>query len=996
MKGDEKFLETYNKLNDAQKEAVDSIDGPVVVVAGPGTGKTQILTLRIANILRQTDTRPEQILALTFTEAGASAMRSRLASIIGVTAYRVPIFTFHGFCNEVINRFPEFFPDILGSRPAGEVDRITIMQKVFDESHFEYLASFRSPYHYVKPSLRTISLLKREAIDQDELRARLDREEKEIANALDYRHEKGAHKGKVKGMYLERELSIAKNRELATLYDGYEVGLAKNKLFDFDDMITALVRGLEKNEELRLILQEEYQYLLADEHQDANGAQNKVLELLSSFHESPNLFIVGDDKQAIYRFQGASLENFLYFHNRFPEAKLINLTQNYRSTQTVLDTAHQLIPTKDFKLSACPPAGEVGVGHAESKIFVREFLGADDEATAIAREVASKIKSGVRPIEIAIFTRTNRELGVYSSALVRADVPVSIETKEDVLEDTEIEKILLLINTAVNIGDDGPLVKVLHLDCFVISELDIYLLARAASRSRKSIWQICQSTEELNQIGLQNVSEILRVVKLISAWSKEGYNISPARLVSNIANNSGVTAQMLNSPNAETKLAKLAMLLSYLESFTRSRRGARINDLAELLQLVDDYNVLEVDSKGVVNDKVKLCTAHRSKGLEFDHVYIVGAVEGNWSGGRSHSDFKIPGIMATSKKDEEADDKRLFYVAITRARQDLAISYSIVREDGKAQLPSRFLGELPGNCIIKESYLEKPGAADILNRLSPADLPRKNEREIKSLVTEVLLDRGLAVTGLNNYLKCPWQYFYRTLLRVPEPQTVPLMFGNAVHRAMKIFFDAWAERKDLTKETFVARLELELERESFNDKELANAKKEGAAALLGYYDHWYPNWNREIKNEFPVDVTISISDLNIRLTGKLDKIEFGAAGQVGVVDYKTGKPKSRNFIEGKTEEDGSGDYKRQLVYYKLLLDLFDGGKYCMDGGIIDFIMSGENGKPRREEFVITKEEVAALRADVERVLDEILSLSFWNKRCDDKTCEYCKLREMIS
>ena len=352
MKDEKVFNELYAKLNKAQREAVDTIEGPVMVIAGPGTGKTQILTLRIANILRRTDTAPEQILALTFTEAGTSAMRTRLASVIGVRAYRVPIFTFHGFCNEIINRFPEYFPQILGSRPASELDRITIMQKVLDDTKLEHLASFRSPYHYVKPALRTISLLKREAIDPSALRARLDAEEKDILSAFDYRHEKGAHKGKVKGVYLEREMAVAKNRELAILFDGYEAGLAREKLYDFDDMIVTLVRKLEENEELRLILQEEYQYLLADEHQDANGAQNKVLELLSSFHQSPNLFIVGDEKQAIYRFQGASLENFLYFHRRFPEAKLIALEENYRSTQAVLDVAHKLIPGEKVKLKA--------------------------------------------------------------------------------------------------------------------------------------------------------------------------------------------------------------------------------------------------------------------------------------------------------------------------------------------------------------------------------------------------------------------------------------------------------------------------------------------------------------------------------------------------------------------------------------------------------------------------------------------------------------------
>ncbi|MBI3632015.1 MAG: ATP-dependent helicase, partial [Candidatus Vogelbacteria bacterium] len=767
-----------------------------------------------------------------------------------------------------------------------------------------------------------------------------------------------------------------------------EKGLAKKKLFDFDDMITTLVRGLETSEDLQLILQEEYQYLLADEHQDANGAQNRVLELLSSFHDSPNLFIVGDDKQAIYRFQGASLDNFLYFHKRFPRAKRIDLADNYRSTQTVLDTAHKLISGRGVKLNAC-------AGHKEKEILVREYLGAEDEADAVANEVSEKIKAGVVPNEIAIFTRTNRELSVYSAALLRAGVPMSIETKEDVLDDTEIEKILILIKAAAQIGDDGALVKALHLDCFAIPELDIYLLARVAARTHSSIWMITQSLNELRQIRTQNPDEAVRVTNLISKWGKEGHNVSPAQLVSDIARESGIVSQMTKFGDAEIKLSKFAMLISYLENYTRSKRGARIDDLVDLLKLVDEYNMLEVDSRGIATDKVKLCTAHKSKGLEFDYVYIVGAVEGVWSGSRSHSDFKLPGIVAISKDDEEADDRRLFYVAMTRARKELVISHSTVRDDGRAILPTRFLGELSEDCIVKESYVEKPSVMDIVNRLSPVVLPKKSEADIKKLVTEVLLDRGLAVTGLNNYLKCPWQYFYRTLLRIPEPQTVPLMFGNAVHRTMKVFFDTWANKKDMGKGALITNLESELERESFTEKELADANREGAEAIGGYYDSWYPNWSREIKSEFPVDVFISVGDLEIRLTGKLDKMEFMENGEVVVVDYKTGKPKSRNFIEGKTKEEGAGDYKRQLVYYKLLLDLFDGGKYSMEEGILDFVMPDDRGKLHREEFLITKDEVHELRTEVERVLSEILSLSFWTKRCDDKKCEYCKLRETI-
>jgi len=199
------FDEKYKALNKAQREAVDAIEGPVMVVAGPGTGKTQLIALRIANILQETDTAPEQILALTFTESGVVAMRKRLLSIMGERAYRVGIFTFHGFCNDVIGRFSEHFPEIVGSVPIAELDRILLMQQTFDDVQPEHLRSFRNPYHHALKSLGAISDCKRENITPDELGDRIINRRAEIASASDYRHEKGAYKGKVKNDYKKEE-----------------------------------------------------------------------------------------------------------------------------------------------------------------------------------------------------------------------------------------------------------------------------------------------------------------------------------------------------------------------------------------------------------------------------------------------------------------------------------------------------------------------------------------------------------------------------------------------------------------------------------------------------------------------------------------------------------------------------------------------------------------------------------------------------------------------
>lgn len=986
---DEKFNIAYSKLNKAQKEAVDAIEaGPVMVIAGPGTGKTQILTLRIANILKKTQTPPDAILALTFTDAGVNAMRKRLAYFIGATAYRVPIFTFHGFCNEVISSYASHFPELVGSRPATALDQITLMQKVFDGAKLEKLASFRSPYHYVKKVLHSVSLLKRETITPLILRKILDEELARIQSAEDYRHLKGAYKGKIKNDYLKAEESIEKNRELADLYESYEALLAESELYDFDDMILSVVQKLESDEELRLILQEEYQCILADEHQDANGAQNKVLELLSSYHDSPDLFIVGDDKQAIYRFQGASLENFKYFHRKFPSAKLIALEDNYRSTQSVLDSAHRLINDESRRLLAKS-------SREEKLIAVNEYETVAHEGRVLASRIKKLIEDGEKPEEIAVFTRTNAELGVYSEVLIRAGVPVSLKTSKDALDDIDLEKLLILIRASATVGADDWFIKSLHLSCFDISELDIYTLARQALKKRISVWRLLEADGEIKSLGLINPAEVIRVRDLILRWAKEGANISPAELVSNIAKESGLMAEIIGKPDAEDKLAMVALLISYLKDFVKTKRGARIRDLSELLDILDEYDVLETNLSGQSEGRVQMMTAHKSKGLEFDHVFMVGVVEGNWSGGRSKTDFKIPGLVSVSKEDEEDDDRRLFYVALTRAKKELTISYAKMKDGGKEMLPSRFIDSLPAELMVRQSFNDDADIATRAEALGGGGVQNVGIESIKSFVRETLQDRGLAVSGLNNYLTCPWRYFYRTMLRVPEVETPSLLFGTAIHSALKIFFDGLANDELMTKEEVFKRFEYELAKQPLTDKEMLPLIKEGREALGGYLDHYKGNFEKNVKNEFGVDTILSVGDFDLRLTGNIDKIEFLKDGGVSVVDYKTGKHKTKNEMEGKTK-DANGDYKRQLVFYNLLLNKYNNGAYNMKSGVIDFVEPDAKGKYRREEFVITPEEVEELEGLVKKSVEEILNLSFWDKKCDDEECEYCKLREMMS
>jgi DNA helicase-2/ATP-dependent DNA helicase PcrA len=318
------FDDYYAKLNTAQKLAVDTIEGPVMVVAGPGTGKTQILTLRIANILMQTQINPENILALTFTESGVLAMRKRLVQIIGTPGYRAQIHTFHSFCNDVIRQNPEDFENLISSESITEVEQIQILEEIVQTTKLALLKPFGDPLYYVKHLLSAISDLKKEGITPTKLKKAIDDQEKDFGKIEDLYHEKGAYgpkvrddgtvtKGAMKGKYQDLQKDIAKNKELLIVFEKYQQSLRDKKQYDFNDMLLEVIAAFESNPDLLLRQQEYFQYILVDEHQDTNAAQNKIVELLCSYYEEPNLFVVGDEKQAIYRFQGASLENFLYF-----------------------------------------------------------------------------------------------------------------------------------------------------------------------------------------------------------------------------------------------------------------------------------------------------------------------------------------------------------------------------------------------------------------------------------------------------------------------------------------------------------------------------------------------------------------------------------------------------------------------------------------------------------------------------------------------------------
>ncbi len=989
------FQQELKKLNKAQRLAVETIEGPVMVVAGPGTGKTQVLTLRIANIRMKTDTPPESILALTFTDAAAGEMRERLVELMGQDGYKVAIRTFHSFCNELISEYPESFPHIAGGSSVADVDQIQLIRKLIDLEDLEHLRPFGDTYLYVRSIIKSISELKREGVSPDEFGKLLKAEEDAFKNISDLYNEKGKYKGKMKGKYVAQEKRIAKNKELLVLYRSYQKELLKNKCYDYDDMLIEAAAALKKDKSLLQTLHEKYLYVLVDEHQDTNNAQTAVLELLISYDDSPNLFMVGDPKQAIYRFQGASLENFEYFKTRFKKAKIINLEENYRSTQTIIDAATDI---------ALGGGGlKAKSGHTESPISLYEFSSVDAEVFGIAKDIEGAIKAGTKPEEIAVLYRENKESEAVGGMLAKFGVSYAISADDDVLTDTQIQKLIRILLAIRRFGEPSYLCEALLVDVWGLDPLDVYIFTTYCRDNRLPHYQVIRSLAALKKVGLADPEKMHRVYQGIAGWKSLADNEGAARVFEFIVRESGYLAYLLKSSDSVGALAKLHSLFDMVKEFMLRKRAGTLHDFVDELELLREHGV-RIKSKSIVaglSSKVNLMTAHKAKGLQFERVYIIGAVDGRWGNRRSRDKIKLPPAVysiakrvAQEGEEDDLDERNLFYVALTRAKKHAIISYARHGADGKDQLASQFIAQIQTK-LIEKANARKYEKQFLSERAISFAKPSEALAELGSIKTlafirEQFEKSGITPTALNNYLECPLKYFYVNLVRIPEAPSKFSQFGNAVHAALRFAVEGNASGKSITKAQFLARFKTALRREPMTESEEEELIKKGEKSLGAYYDSYLMRSLRHglegapIKrlSEYAIEGVTLSRDVMIR--GRIDRVDINEDGSAHVVDYKTGKAKSRNQIAGLTK-DADGNYYRQLVFYKLLLE--KAGLYEVKDAELDFVEG-----PKREIFAPSDKEVSELEGQIKAMAKVVLAGVFAG--CGEKDCRYCALAKV--
>jgi DNA helicase II / ATP-dependent DNA helicase PcrA len=1040
-----KFLEEYNRLNEQQQIAVNHIDGPVMVIAGPGTGKTQILASRIGKILLETDAAPENILCLTYTDAGAVAMRKRLLQFIGPDAYKVNLYTFHAFCNDVIQENLSLFEKTVLD-PISDLEKIELYKELIDAFPKNHaLKRYRGDVYFEINNLQSLfSAMKKEgwtpafiSIKIDEYLADLPLRDEFIYK----RKYKEYNAGDLKKDKIEEEKEkMEKLRAAVNEFDNFQRLMRNRNRYDFDDMINWVIKAFQENKNLLANYQERFQYILVDEYQDTSGTQNKLVELLISFWDKPNVFVVGDDDQSIYRFQGANVENMLNFAVNYKDDLLtVVLTDNYRSAQPILDVSKSVIDRNEERLvkqidglSKNLTSSGKAANYPNIKPLIKEYDTQRQEMIDITRKVQQLVAEGIPPGRIAVIFKENKygeELAQYLKLL---NIPVYSKRNLNLFDIPLAQKIILLLRYLAAehdapYGGDEMLFEILHFDWFnippvEIAKLSVEVASRQFSENKTSIRRLLyekanEPAKDLFSVtlhsGLQQAGSIIE--KLIA----DVPNVTLQNLFENSIRDAGILKYIMQSPDKIWLMQVLTGLFDFVKEETRRSVSMNLKQLVAIIELMqkEELNLPLVQVSG--SDKgVNLLTAHGSKGLEYEYIFLAGCNAASWEKKRKPGGgYKLPDTIFTSKTKtgssgeagnvrkqvsppsgggdlEGAEElRRLFYVALTRAEKHLQISYSRFKNDGKELEPSMFIAEIQNeNDIPSEKVFISNEVQAEFNALhfSKAAAPEIEKIE-QEFVSRMLEKFTMNVTALNNYLKCPLEFYFKTLIRIPSPKNEATEFGSAVHHALEQLFRKMQDigkEKFHSKEIFIADFEwyMHRHRESFTKEQFERRLEYGHEVLSNYYDKYIHSFNKIVAIERSIrNVVVS----GVPIKGKLDKLEFDGKS-VNVVDYKTGDPdKAIPKLKGPNEkEPNGGDYWRQAVFYKILVDNYQAKDWKVISSEFDFIEPDKKKNYRKEKVIITPADMTTVTEQIKMVWQKIQDRDFYIG-CGKEDCHWC-------
>ena len=999
------FIMPEYKLNQAQKEAIEYTGGPLIIVAGAGTGKTTVITKKIAYILEKKLATPEEILALTFTEKSAAEMSDRVDSEINLGYIELQISTFHAFCQKILEQYGLDIGLSNKFKLLTEVDAWLLVRQNLDKFNLDYYRPLGNPTSHIHALISHFQKCKDELVSPQEY--------------LKYAEELNADKDNVE---LEGKSRLT---EIANAYHIYNQLLLDNNNLDFADLIFYTIKLLKERPAVLKLLQKRFKYILVDEFQDVNWAQYQLVQLLTG--DKSGLTVVGDDDQSIYAFRGASVSNILRFKDDFPQAKEVVLNENYRSNQSILDQAYNLIQNNnpdrlEIKLKVDKRLRAINnLDFKESVIHIhRPTL--DGEVKAVIDEIR-KIKESDKDVvwdDFAILVRANSHSEPFISALEKAGIPYEFLGASGLYRQPLVLDCISFFKTLDNYRESSSVYRLLNLPVWKLDEHDLQKFTYNAKKKSISFYEALKNAAQFG-LSKNGVEVTAKLLSLIHAGLQDAKTDKPTIVLLHFLENSGMlkyltTVEVHQNREAIRQIYQLQEFFEYINKYESATPGASVANFLEHFNYVIESGDLGSLFQPVdTPDSVNIITVHKSKGLEFKYVFIINLVEDRFPGRRRSDGIEIPPALVKEQLPEGdshyQEERRLFYVAMTRAKERLYLTSADDYGGIRTKKICRFLPEIGFGVIpteVEESLLNSPlgrGRGWLADSLKSTNDQPTHGLEVfpaQEGSAEFVYEppKAFSFSQIKAYRTCPYQYKLAHILKIPTSGSANFSFGQSMHSTMQKFYEYVRElNKTAQGSLFVLP-------EKTTPSDSGAVKAPALEELLVFYDQswiedWYDNKNqreeyyklgKEILRAFydtekaawtiPVSLesgfTIKINNYLVR--GRIDRIDQLEDGKLEIIDYKTGKSKEK--VEG---ED-----KDQLLIYQVAINQLPEYNNIGAPGKLTYYYLNNNNKI---SFLGSDKEVEKVKERLVATIEKINSGNFLATP-GQHICKYCNFKDI--
>lgn len=958
-------------LNDQQHKAVEFGDGPLMIIAGAGTGKTTVITERIKYLISSGKAQPHEILALTFTEKAAREMEERADTILPYGFTQMWISTFHKFCDRVLRAEAIH----IGLNPAyrllTDADATMLLRKNLFSFALTYFRPLGNPTKFISGMLGHFSRLQDEDVSPEQYM--------QFVKKL-----KGAKK---KLQTEEEKLEIEKLEELSGAYKTYSELKIKEGVVDFSDLISQTLILFRTRPNVLLEYQKRFKYILIDEFQDTNIAQNELVVLLAG--KKQNITSVCDDDQSIYKFRGAAVSNVLSFRKHFPKATLIVLSKNYRSTQEILDASYALIQHNN------PDRLEAKEGISKKLTATRRIKGqkpillyldrVENEADAVAKEIKKLKSSQYSWGDFAILLRANNHAEPFVRAFLRQSVPFQFLGPGQLFRQPEVKDLIAYLQVLENFENSVAFFRILSMEYFALPPRDIAALSNFAKRQNISLFEACEivggfrsSSAPAPSVEQKTNEWIGKLVPMIHRHLGLLTRESGGQILYYFLEDTGMMKSILEykMPIDERKAANISKFFSKLKTYEIDHEDASVSVLLDwiLLSMEMGESPLAGDTDWSQNDAVNILTVHSAKGLEFPVVFLVNLVSQRFPTTERKEQIPIPEDLIKEELPDGdyhlEEERRLFYVGMTRARDLLYLTGANYYGEGKREKKlSPFVYEVLG---------EGPLEAQKGDETQLSLLEWKKEDASRISVSPPVKITYLSYSQIEAFRLCPLHYKLRYLLGIPTPPSPALSFGTTMHSVLRALYARQQEGKKVSEAVVLEMLSQHWIREGYTSKEYeAEMKLRGQRYLREYLEKEFNPDANILTLEESFTVPLMFKEKRLRIGGKIDRIDDLGDGRIEIIDYKTGR------IPTKREANTS----LQLSMYAIAATHLSGTRFYRNAEDIVLTLYYFD----TQERISTTRTKKQLEEEIHRIFEVAGDIETSDFRClGNKLCETCE------